>query len=245
MTLPTRSDARPGFTLIELLVVISIIALLIGILLPALGAARSAARSSTCLSNLKQAGIAIHSHAADNKDEITPFRDASLPGGEGANSWFNILDRGDYMPAGESSASPYVCPESNDNALRTAAEINSWYGGLPSLDAEEGLRPVVANAAGTELWVNYGAASPHYFFTPSFLGGSSEVHLRPVPDALHQERGHRRGPELPQREPAAAPRDGGNPHRVRSSSATAGTASVSAGRRRLDPLQRRGTRAIR
>lgn len=57
-----RRRPRPGFTLIELLVVIAIIAILIALLLPAVQAAREAARRSTCVNNLKQMGIALHTY---------------------------------------------------------------------------------------------------------------------------------------------------------------------------------------
>ncbi|MEM1108096.1 MAG: prepilin-type N-terminal cleavage/methylation domain-containing protein [Planctomycetota bacterium] len=59
-----------GFTLIELLVVISIIALLIGILLPALSSARASARTTSCLSKLRQLGVAVHAYGADRKSAI-------------------------------------------------------------------------------------------------------------------------------------------------------------------------------
>ena len=58
---PSRSRS-PGFTLVELLVVIAIIGVLIGLLLPAVQAAREAARRASCLSNLRQVGLALHSY---------------------------------------------------------------------------------------------------------------------------------------------------------------------------------------
>ncbi len=58
----TSLRSRRAFTLIELLVVIAIIAILIALLLPAVQQAREAARRSSCKSNLKQFGIALHNY---------------------------------------------------------------------------------------------------------------------------------------------------------------------------------------
>jgi prepilin-type N-terminal cleavage/methylation domain-containing protein len=67
-----------GFTLIELLVVIAIIAILAAILFPVFAKAREKARQTSCLSNMKQLGLAFQMYATD-WDETMPLRKHSGP----------------------------------------------------------------------------------------------------------------------------------------------------------------------
>ena len=73
LTHPRRA-ARYGFTLIELLVVIAIIAVLAAILFPVFSRARAKARQTSCLSNVKQIGLALMMYAQDY-DEVYPVVD--------------------------------------------------------------------------------------------------------------------------------------------------------------------------
>ncbi|MGI5818575.1 MAG: DUF1559 domain-containing protein [Armatimonadota bacterium] len=65
--------ARKGFTLIELLVVIAIIAILAAILFPVFARAREKARQSSCMSNLKQIGLAHMMYAQDYDERLAPY----------------------------------------------------------------------------------------------------------------------------------------------------------------------------
>ena len=66
-----QNSRRRAFTLIELLVVIAIIALLAAILFPVFARARENARRTSCMSNLKQMGLAAMQYVQDY-DEFYP-----------------------------------------------------------------------------------------------------------------------------------------------------------------------------
>jgi prepilin-type N-terminal cleavage/methylation domain-containing protein/prepilin-type processing-associated H-X9-DG protein len=71
---------RRGFTLIELLVVIAIIAILAAILFPVFAKAREKARQASCLSNLKQLGLALMQYTQDYDERyVTSHYAESLP----------------------------------------------------------------------------------------------------------------------------------------------------------------------
>ena len=75
MQIPSRGR---GFTLIELLVVIAIIAILAAILFPVFAQARDKARSVSCLSNMKQLGLALTMYFQDYDEKVLP-RYAACP----------------------------------------------------------------------------------------------------------------------------------------------------------------------
>src|SRR5579864_1016576 len=112
----TPSTTRRGFTLIELLVVIAIIAILAAILFPVFAQAREKARQTSCLSNMKQIGLAAIMYVQDYDEEYSPIRVADITGPNGEPdaiiTWRNVIQP--YIK----NLDVFSCP-SNPNARPT------------------------------------------------------------------------------------------------------------------------------
>jgi len=83
----TPAPTRKGFTLIELLVVIAIIAILAAILFPVFAKAREKAKQTTCISNMKQIGIAMQSYITDNDERFPAWTPSTAP-----TNWYSVED---------------------------------------------------------------------------------------------------------------------------------------------------------
>jgi prepilin-type N-terminal cleavage/methylation domain-containing protein/prepilin-type processing-associated H-X9-DG protein len=86
--MPTIRAGR-AFTLIELLVVIAIIAVLAAILFPVFAQAKAAAKAASCLSNMKQVGIAWQMYAGDH-DDTMPLTQQPYSGAVPAGALYSV-----------------------------------------------------------------------------------------------------------------------------------------------------------
>jgi len=73
MRLKTGGFRRQGFTLVEMLVVIAIISLLAAILFPVLSRVRERAKQTSCMSNMRQLGMALTLYLNDKNEGFPPF----------------------------------------------------------------------------------------------------------------------------------------------------------------------------
>jgi prepilin-type N-terminal cleavage/methylation domain-containing protein/prepilin-type processing-associated H-X9-DG protein len=117
---------RRAFTLIELLVVIAIIAILAAILFPVFARAREKARAASCLSNLKQFGVAAIQYRQDY-DDRNLYHEHVAGGDTGAWPYYSSVAWQARLYPYIKSEQVYYCPSQYGHlALRSGTNGRSF-----------------------------------------------------------------------------------------------------------------------
>lgn len=125
---------KAGFTLIELLVVIAIIAILAAILFPVFAQARERARRASCMSNLKQIGLAYMQYAQDFDEKVVPGYNGMVANKADPKSWwYTSLDP--YVKSSQIFHCPSAKPHNGPDYMVWMIGYSKYFTTIPPVSA--------------------------------------------------------------------------------------------------------------